>query len=260
MVKYHRKRSTRKRSTLSNYRIATKTSAKAQSRQIYALKKRVSRIYRMTKPEIRIQQRVGSGLTITESSTGVFAFNTSQTGSATAITPILNYFGDSSTDTSTSGPINRFARLRSFSLYGQLQYGTITATAKPISVRIVIVQTKMTRDEDITAADIFSSLNDQPSNFQAVYGPLQVGLSRTCKVLSDKRYILSYQRPNVTIRTNLKYLTNYYRDFSNSSSGSTSSESVAKGAIYVAYAVTGSGLTDNPGLLVNSYKLAFTDN
>lgn len=257
MVKSTRRRIyRRKRSTLSNYKIATKTGAKAQSKQIYALKKRVNRIYRMNKPEVRVQQRLGSGAAFQTSTSGVFNFDTVSGGAAsTAIVPQLGSVISADTG---SAPINNFSRLRNFSFYGMLQYNTMSATSKPVTLRIVIVQTKTTRSDNITAEDIFSSGTDTSSGFQRVYGPLQLGLSRTCKVLSDKRYVLSYQRPNVTIRTNLKYLLNYYRDSAASSGGS--SESVAKGTIYVAYSVFGSGLADSPALTVNSYKLAFIDN
>lgn len=253
---YKRKIYKRKRSALSNYKIATKTSAKAQSKQIYALKKRVNTIYRMNRPEIRVQQRLGSGAAFQTTTSGVFNFDTVAGGTvSSAIIPQLGTVVSADTG---SAPINNFARLRSFSFYGMLQYNAMSATSKPVTLRIVIVQTKTTRSDNVTDTDIFSSGTDTNSGFQRVYGPLQVGLSRTCKVLSDKRYVLSYQKPNVTIRTNLKYLLNYYRDQASSSGGS--SESVAKGTIYVAYAVFGSGLADSPALTVNSYKLAFIDN
>ena len=257
MVKSTRRRIyKRKRSTLSNYKIATKTSAKAQSKQIYALKRRVNRIYRMNKPEVRIQQRLGSGVALSSNTAGVFQFDsTSGLGATSAIIP---YLGSSYSADTGSAPINNFARMRSFNLYGHLEYSTLATTSQPVTVRIVIVQTKTTRAEDLTVDDIFASGTDVSSGFQKVYGPLQLGLSRTCKVLSDKRYILSYQRPSLTIRTNLKYLLNFYRDRTSASGGI--SESVAKGTIYVFYACQGLGLATNPALLTNSYKMAFIDN
>lgn len=257
MVKSTRRRIyRRKRSTLSNYKIATKTSAKAQSKQIYALKRRVNRIYRMNKPEVRIQQRLGAGVALSTNTAGVLQFDsTSGLGATSAIIPYLGAVYSADTG---NAPINNFARMRTFNLYGHLEYSTLATTSQPVTMRIVIVQTKTTRAEDITVDDIFASGTDVSSSFQKVYGPLQLGLSRTCKVLSDKRYILSYQRPSLTIRTNLKYLLNFYRDRTGASG--SSSESVAKGTIYIFYACQGSGLAENPALFVSSYKMAFIDN
>lgn len=258
MVKSTRRRIyRRKRSTLSNYKIATKTSAKAQSKQIYALKRRVNRIYRMNKPEVRIQQRLGAGVALTSDNAGVLQFDSYGTLGATS--SIIPYLGGASNADTNSDPINNFARMRSFNLYGHLEYSTLATTSQPVTMRLVIVQTKTTRAQNIGVDDVFASGTGVSSSFQKVYGPLQLGLSRTCKVLSDKRYILSYQRPSVTIRTNLKYLLNYYRDTASDSS-SSGSESVAKGTIYIFYACQGSGLAENPALFVNSYKMAFIDN
>lgn len=132
-----------------------------------------------------------------------------------------------------------------------------------MTLRVVIVQQRTTRSEAINVEDIFStfgSLSDHAANyFNAVFGPLQMGLARTCKVLSDKRYVLSYQRPAVNMRTNIKYLTNYYRDTASASSN-TGSDSYSKGTIYVFYACYGQGLAENPATMNFSYKLAFIDN
>lgn len=236
----------RKRSTLSNFKIATRTSAKAQSRQIYALKKRVNRIYRMNKPEVRLQERVATGVTLSSTDPGVVTFPTYSGSSSTGIIPFL---GTRTLVEQGNAPVNNFARLRSFNLYGNLEYATLTTTSQPVTLRLVIIQTKNTRAQAFTAADVFSD-GANPS-FQRVYGPLQYGLARIGKVLSDKRYILSYQRPSVTIRTNLRYLVNFLR--------TETAETIDKGTIYVFYAVTGSGET-NSATLNLSYKLAFIDN
>lgn len=260
MVRYHRKIYRRKRSTLSNYKIATRTSVKAQSRQIYALKKRVSRIYRMTKPEIRIQQRNSSAITLNADSTGnVVSFATTGASTAAAIVPLL---GSAVSVVSSATPVNNFARLRSFNLYGNLEYSTLTETVQPVTVRVVIVQSKTTRAENLQYQDIFNSgtTASSTSPFNSVFGPLQYGLARTCNVLSDKRYVLSYQRPSIVMRTNLRRLLSYYRD-TTGASADIPSDPIAKGSIYVFYAVYGQGLSaDNTATINFTYKLAFFDN
>lgn len=118
----------RKRSTLSNFKIATRTSAKAQSRQIYALKKRVNRIYRMNKPEVRLQERVATGVTLSSTDPGVVTFPTYSGSSSTGIIPFL---GTRTLVEQGNAPVNNFARLRSFNLYGNLEYATLTTTSLP---------------------------------------------------------------------------------------------------------------------------------
>lgn len=112
MVKYQRKRSTRKRSTLSNYRIATKTNAKAQSRQIYMLKKRVSRIYRLTRPELRVQTRAATAISLTSNASDSVTFP-GGTFTAQDIFPFIDTGGSGVSGNTAS---NLFTRLRGFNL------------------------------------------------------------------------------------------------------------------------------------------------
>lgn len=265
----YKKRSYRKsyrKRKLSNYNIATKTSAKAQSKQIYALKKRINYVYRLTKPEIQIQQRVAGNISLTALASGVIGFPLVGTSSSTGIIyPSVLEANTASQNSATTGDTaaigpNRFARARSIVFYGNWQYGTIGATNTPLTLRIVIIQTKTTRDMLVNAQDVFTAGNDSTNYFAAVYGPLQSGLARTCKVLSDKRYQLNYQRPNVSIQTRLRYLLNFYRDRSTDESGASSSDSIPKGSIQVLYALYSPAATLSSSTLSFMYKLAYTDN
>lgn len=265
--RYFRKRYSKRRGkrTLSSYQIATKTNAKAQSRQIYALNRKVNYIQRMTRPETIIQQRLA--YPSLESTTPAISFSESARGIApvywrdelqsdvqSAIIPII---GTKLPATTTK---NRFARLHTCSLYGNLQYNTPSTTVRPFTLRVVIVQTRATRGESIQAADIFSNVSTaDESRVVSVFGPLQTGLARTAKVLSDKRYNLSFQRPNVTIQTTLNYLMNFYIDQDNdTSSTGQSSESIAKGSIFVFLAWHSLGEPQDVQLSISA-KLAFTD-
>lgn len=250
--RYVRRRSARRR-TLSNYRIATRTNAKAQSRQIYALKRRINVIQKRTKPEVLITRRtIQSILNFTSSSTGRVLW-TAGTGSSSAFVPPL---GSAITDlngTTTLSPQNNFARLLSFTLYGNFYYTAApTGTDSPMRLRLVIAQLKATRAEAPDQNDVFTIGNAG----SPVYGPLQTGLARTLKVLSDRHYTLSYQRPNVVIKTPLRYLLSYYRD-TNSAGSSGASDVISKGGIYVFYAVYGATVT-NCTLSLEG-KLAYTD-
>lgn len=255
--RYVRRRASR-RKTLSNYRIATRTSAKAQSRQIYALKRRINVIQRRTKPEILIARRtISAPLAFTGNGIGR-ALWTAASGTASAIVPPLGTATIDLNPAATSSPTNNFARLLSFTLYGNFYYTeALTGTDNPIRLRIVIAQLKATRAEAPDQGDVFAYAGNS-TTISAVYGPLQTGISRTMKVLSDRHYTLSYQRPNIVIRTPLKYLLSYYRDSNSTSSGSSStSETVSKGGIYVFYAIYGANFT-NCTLYLEG-KLAYTD-
>lgn len=250
MAYRYRKRVTRRRArrALSNYGIATRTSARSQAKQIYALKKRINYIQKRTKPEILICRRtMNSVLNFTANTTGRTLWGS--VGSVNFLPPLGALTGDLDTTT----PANNFARLLSFGLYGNFYYTDPPYYQdNPIRLRIVIAQLKATRAQPPDENDIFSRGNASSS----AYGPLQTGLSRTLKVLSDRSYVLSYQRPNIAIKTKLKYLLSFYRD-ANSTACNASSEEVAKGAIYVFYAVYGASFT-NCSLALEG-KLAYTD-
>ena len=119
--RYVRRRASR-RKTLSNYRIATRTSAKAQSRQIYALKRRINVIQKRTKPEILISRRtISTILDFTSNTTGRVLW-TAATGTANAFVPPLGSLYGDLNPTGSSSPTNNFARLLSFTLYGNFYY------------------------------------------------------------------------------------------------------------------------------------------
>lgn len=251
--RYVRRRASR-RKTLSNYRIATRTSAKAQSRQIYALKRRINVIQRRTKPETLICRRTMN--------VGPVSFTTSAFGRVswtnTASGVFVPSIGDQTGDLNPStGVPNNFARLLSFTLYGNFYYSQApTGTDNPIRLRLVIVQTKATRGEALDENDIFSRGGGTSTLSSPVYGPLQTGIARTVKVLSDRHYTLSYQYPNVAIKTKLRYLLPYYRD-ANNAGGNAPSDPIPKGSILVFYALYGATFT-NCSLYLEG-KLAYTD-
>lgn len=251
----------RGRRTLSNYSIATRTSSRSQAKQIYGLKKLVYKIQRRTKPEIVTIQRSTPPISTTNT-TGQIGWITSGNSQVLWAQPNLGPVADQNSGAGDAVVPNNFARLQSFNLYGNLQYNEPSTTSVPETWRIVIVQTIQTRatNNSLGPTDIFTSGEPGSNSFNATFGPLQTGLSRTVKVLSDKRYTLTYQRPNITIRTRLRYLKPFYRDQASSSSGSNSSEAVPKGAIFVFFSrYTASTLTEAVSTMNFMYKLAYTD-
>ena len=255
------RRSRRKgtRRTLSNYHIATRISARSQAKQIYAIKKRINRIQKLTRPETKI---------ITQA----LPIYTNVTSNFMTLTPQMPLSPPTTSNSSTIDPnsepinVNRFFRLNTFHLYGEVRYDTITATVSPVNFRIVIVQQTKSRGDALNINDIFQGLGTTDTTVSgargmANYGPLQTGLSRTCKVLSDKKYTLSYQRPTVKINTTLRYLRNLYWDTnaltSTSSTSQTTSDTYPSGKIYVFGAFD---VQTSPAITGVFYsKLAFTD-
>lgn len=223
--------------TFSRYSTYRHRSSKAQAYQIYALNRKVQRIQRLTRPETIIRNG-----TLTDISTGgAYVFD---------LTPLIPRTEDPETGV-TSGDFNgNFARLNSLTYYGNAVITSPSASTEPRQFRVVIVQTKSTRSSDLETNDILrTETNDGPL---IVNGPLSDGTSRVAKVLSDKKYTLSFQRPIVSIKTKLKYLRNYYIDPQNT-------EAIPKGKVYVFIYLGGS---TSGATLVNinhGYKLAYTD-
>ena len=117
----------RARRTLSNYRIATRTSAKAQSKQIYYLNKKINRIQRLTKPEICIVERQCNAIT---PPSAVVNWKYAS-GAQSYLSPSLGSGDDAVNSGATLVYANNFARLNSFTLYGNWQYSSLTTESVP---------------------------------------------------------------------------------------------------------------------------------
>lgn len=236
-----RSRGNYRRKTLSSYRIATRTSAKAQSRQIYALNRKINIIQRRTKPEIMTYTQ---GLIGTPSYTATGGF-----AQISAVNPGQN----------ETNPIQgNFARMLGFKLYGSITYLAMSETVQPVSFRVVVLQTMATRGTSPTLNDVFNvnTTSNTPSGTEAraaIFGPLSQGLARSFKVLNDRKYYLSYQRPLVAINVKRNKLLSYWKD-------PEDTEAVAKGAIYICiigYAVGGN--STQPFTIDCQTKIAYTD-
>lgn len=260
---YRRRRRFRKK-VLRKGNIFSRRSAKSQAKQIYALNKRVTSIYKRTAPEVYTQIRYGTNFDIDANSQNRFQFYTSSsTGQSYYIVPYVQRPAQGSSDGPTNGysnQSNNFQRLRDIKFYGRVSFSTAIET--PLWVRLVIVQSITTRNENITISDIFTPGPTGADYYISTLGPLQPGLARTCKVLRDKKYRLDSQHPAYNIRFNIKKLANVYYDSVNSASPSTPSELVPKGAIYMflsAYSPTSTPETFPKANIQPIYKLVYTD-
>ena len=224
-------------SRFSRYNTYRYRSSKAQASQIYALNRKVQKIQRLTRPETLIRHG-----TLTDISTGG--------GYVFDLTPLIPRTEDSSTGVTTGDFEGNFARLNSLTYYGNAVLSSPSASSEPRQFRVVIVQTKATRPSDLEANDILRTETNDGAII--INGPLSDGAGRVAKILSDKKYTVSFQNPIVNIKTKLKYLRNYYLDPQNT-------EAVPKGKIYV-FVYLGPSSSGNTIVTINhGYKLAYTD-
>ena len=211
----------RGRSGYSMYKLYRKRNSAAQARQIYGLNKKMKRIQRLTKPEIKIAPLVQGSL---RSDNGGETVNGVRIFGPINLTNLV-----SEVDTVPTGSVavqGRFARLQNITLKGIFSYvNASTAELEPVDLqrmvgymRIVLVQTKTSRSEDPTRNDIFStstagtasSSGDALTSYSMIRAPLKYGSARVVKFLSDKSYMLSDTRQSVNIKTKLKYVRNWY--------------------------------------------------
>lgn len=215
----YRKNSRRRSRTLTSYSIATRTNARAQSRQIYALNRKIRRIERLTRPETKVSQTAPVVVTPTlhqdtyPSTGGLtgYAYSTLYHMPLTDIDGI-------------------FARQNSATIYFNANYVTISADVQPVTYRVLVVQTLSSieaqqSEDSLSFGSVWNDVSpdDQsegtpfqwngniPNLFarNAIFGPLQNGVTRAFRILTDRKYVLSYQRPQIAARIGIKRLLNY---------------------------------------------------
>lgn len=259
---YNRRRGIYRRKGYSMYKLYKNRSGAAQARQIYGLNKKLKFIERKTRPEINIAPLVQGTILSTDGSTlmGVSA-NVRVSGPIN----LTNLLGVGQTAQNGYASIEgRFARLQNITLKGLFTYDTASVGTTPsysdlqrmVSyLRIVIVQTKATRssaapaNSDIWSSDTQGSDTLQTatalSQFAAVRAPLQLGIARIAKVLSDKTYMISDTKQAINIKTKLRYVKNWYK---------SPTEDGPKGGVYMyVMMMNSSGLTEG-----NVSSCAFT--
>lgn len=115
-----------------------------------------------------------------------------------------------------------FARQNNATVYFNANYDAMTTTVQPITYRVLVVQTLDSFSSSIPFGNVWNDLNSYSNNGAtfnwgstsnefangAIFGPLQDGITRTVKILADRRYTLSYQRPQVAAKIKLKRLMN----------------------------------------------------
>lgn len=212
MPRTSRRRTSRKR--LSTSRVLTRTSARAQARQIIALRNRINRISRLNRKELRNFQQTYS-----------------KTFTSSAFSSVYDTWG-----MSTSFMSGQWTKLRGFSINGILEYAdnreafpqnNITRSG---SIRLVIYQIIQSRVSTVnidSLLEIGATGTDYELNTTR---PLKNGVTSFVKILYDRTYTLSNQVPQRRVRIYLRKLLNLHKE---------TDDTVPKGTIKVGIVTSG---------------------
>lgn len=215
----------RGRSGYSMYKLYKSRSSGAQARQIYGLNKKMKRIQRLTKPEINIAPLYQQALVSDDGGSEVNGVRIYGPYRLTNLAP------EGSTPAASIALLQgRFARIQNITIKGVFTYdqpaseelNSVDLQRMVCYLRVVLVQTKMTRPSAMNNEDVFSRTQEGTNlptgvtpgslnSFSMVRAPLKIGLARIAKVLSDKTYMISDTKQAVNIKTKLRYVRNWYK-------------------------------------------------
>lgn len=211
--RYSKRRSSR-RSVLNTTRVLTRKSATSQAKQILALRRKVNRVYRATKPEIKLLQSTPLSST----------FSNSPILSNTFYTVYLKPLQG----TTDGQRVGDRIKILSGTLYLSLEYQIVTnanseepsfhlGEASGCQVRVIFLQPKQCLQE----IDVF---NIDPSKILEYGGgtgnsysmrtvsPFAQNITERFTVLADRKFIVSVNRPIVEGRIKMPGRTARFTD------------------------------------------------
>lgn len=207
--RYGRRRGTR---TLSTRSIFSSRSARSQANQIYALRRRIARIGRQLRPDVK-QSTIGP-------------FSKTFTNNATANTWYSTWFGIIGNGTADNARVGDKVSLRSSTIYASFEYANnftaepVTVEAKGCTVRVIVLQARTATGYGEDLADP-SAIVHGYTNTGAQYdlntvSPLKEGITKTWAVLRDMRFRLSEDNPvkQLVLRLKPKWRTLRYESTS----------------------------------------------
>ena len=190
-----------KKSRLTKSKIFTKKSAKSQASQIYALSKKVSRVYKMTKPDVDTLTK-----TLTPSTSLTFS-STSVVNYLLASIPIID-----NTTLSTLGSNLDYINIRNIKFNFLYRFNDLQDTSQPIYIRLTFLKLRVGSAAFPAATTIFSEQSDP---YVKVRGPLHMGLYDTgYKIVGDYKFKITKSRPNLDFKCHFK---GYKLDIGNTS-------------------------------------------
>lgn len=192
--------------TLSKASVYSRTGAKSQARQIYALKRRVSRISRELSPETKVFYDSGAPFTFTMNNT-MSVLNDSYTYYC------LNYPG---VGAATGARIGNKIRIKTLSLRFQIEYqnnsntGYQSGDAQGTPIRFIVLKTVGPVGDNFTLGidKVLAKSGYTGANYTAMgMSPFVSGLSEQYKVMYDRVEMMSVNRSHIIKEINIRNQT-----------------------------------------------------
>lgn len=185
----------RRSRALSSRTIYSRTGSKSQAKQIAALRNRVNYVSRSLRKELRIFDDSNISQSFTNSSL-----------SSTYHTWYMGH----------SFMTGVWTNLKNFSLRGVIEYGNNiaafpgTSDTQSGSVRIIIYQTLQSKNTNTPVSDLIDIANTGAGYELNTMRPFQPGVTAFAKIVYNRVYNVSVQRPQVMVNISLKKLLNMH--------------------------------------------------
>lgn len=208
MVRRYRRRSSRRNRVLRSSNVYRRTSAKSQARQIVALNKKVSRVYKSLRPDTQVYY------------TQAFTrdFNNSAAANVIYSTQLVaSNFSDSDGKVFALDPGDS-RRLYNLRLSGTIEYadtfpGDVAIDhQRTCSIRVILCQSIRGASAQLSPDSILQVFSSGASYELNTVRPLRDNVTSYVKVLYDKSYVMSDQTPIRMLRWNFRKLLPWRRD------------------------------------------------
>lgn len=208
MVRRYRRSRRYGRKTLRSSNIYTRTSAKSQARQIVALNRRVSRVYKSLRPDTNVYLTDAQSIVFTNSSTGTVYNMTTFTS---------NSFKDASGTALPSLPGDS-RKLYNMRLFGNVEYSDDYVQTSAVdhqrtcSFRVIIGQYIRTASSAVSQNSILEISRTGTGYELNAVRPLRDNVTSYVKILLDRPYSMSDQSPIRQLRYNFRKLLPFRTD------------------------------------------------
>lgn len=202
MVRRYRRRGRRGNRVLRSSNVYRRTSAKSQARQIVALNKKVSRVYKSLRPDTQIYY--------TQPLSRVFNNSVAANVHYFSHLPI-NVFGDSSSQAFVLKPGDT-RKLYNFRLNGTIEYSdnypdvVSVDHQRTCSIRVIVGQAVRSASSSLSEDSILQVSTSGAGYELNAVRPLRDNVSSYVRILCDKAYTLSDQSPIRMLKWNFRKL------------------------------------------------------
>lgn len=206
MARRYRRR--RGRRTLRSSNVYRRTSAKSQARQIVALNKKVSRMYRSLRPDTQVYVTNPIVHVFNNSSVAGVSYSSQYTASTFRDADGVLFALD-------PGDTRRLYNLR---LHGTIEYSDnypdIAAVdhQRTCSIRVVLCQSVRSASSALSPDSVLQVVTSGDGYELNTVRPLRDNVTSYVKVLYDKSYMMSDQSPIRMVKWNFRKLLSWRRD------------------------------------------------